>query len=389
MTAAVDGHWVPPRYGSTSLAEVMPSVAALLGVPGHADTLGLAAAAGGVRSVVVVLVDGMGAALLEARWGHAPYLRSLAETHPPGVPDRLTSAFPSTTAASLGTLGTGLSPGRHGLVGYDVLDPDRDRIVNQLTWPDDLDPRAWQPLPTVLEAAAEAGVSVVRVGPRAFDGSGLTAAALRGGTYRAAASLGARVDATARALRASRRCLVYLYWGDLDRTGHGKGWQSLEWTRQLEDLDGQLARLSAACPPDTLVLVTADHGMVDVPAEARIDMAARADLTAGVRRAGGEPRTVYLWPEAGRGPEVAQRWRDAFGPAVEVLTRDEVVRRGWFGPAPDPRALARAGEIVVVVRDRMVVLDSSRHRSDVLRLVGWHGSLTADEVDVPLLLDRR
>jgi hypothetical protein len=389
VTVPAGGGWSPPRYGTASLAEVLPSAAARLGVPGHADGLGLSAVATAPRAVVVVLVDGLGAALLEARRGHAPYLRDLAEHHPPGVPPRLTSAFPSTTASSLATLGTGLPPGRHGLVGYDVLDPQRDRVVNQLKWPDDLDPRAWQPRPTVFEVAVAAGVSVVRIGPREFDGSGLTAAALRGGRYAAAESLGARVDATARALRGPDRCLAYLYWGELDRTGHSRGWESLEWTRQLEDLDRQLARLSVACPPGTLVLVTADHGMVDVPAANRIDVAARPDLSAGVRRAGGEPRTVYLWPEAGRHQEVADRWREGLGDAVEVLTRAEAVTRGWFGPAPDPRALARAGELVVLARGPVVVVDSRRHRPDVLALVGWHGSLTADEVEVPLLVDAR
>jgi hypothetical protein len=386
VTAAA---WVPPRYGTASLAEVLPSAAALLGVAGHRDRLGLGTVAPDARGVVVVLVDGLGATLLAARGGHVPYLRSLADRHPPAVPDRLTSAFPSTTAAGLGTLGTGLPPGRHGLVGYDVLDTERDRVVNQLTWPQDLDPRVWQPLPTVFESAAAAGVSVVRVGPKAFDGSGLTAAALRGGGYAAAESLGARVDAAARALRAHDRCLVYLYWGDLDRTGHDRGWESVEWTGQLEDVDRQLARLSAACPAGTLLLVTADHGMVDVPATNRVDVAARPDLTAGVRRAGGEPRTVYLWPEPGRLAEVAARWRDGLGDAVEVLTRRRAAALGWFGPAPDPRALARAGELVVLARDRVVVVDSRRHRPDVLRLVGWHGSLTADEVEVPLLVDLR
>ncbi|MGF1663571.1 MAG: alkaline phosphatase family protein [Kineosporiaceae bacterium] len=389
MTGAAGADWSSPRYGSASLAEVLPSAAALLGVPGHRDRLGLAGVVRDPRAVVVVLVDGLGAALLEARRGHAPYLRDLAEHHPPGVPSRLTSAFPSTTASSLATLGTGLPPGRHGLVGYDVLDPERDRVVNQLTWPDDLDPQAWQPRPTVFEAAVAAGVAVVRVGPKEFDGSGLTAAALRGGRYAAAESLGARVDATARALRSSERCLAYLYWGQLDRTGHGQGWESLDWTRQLEDLDGQLARLSAACPPGTLVVVTADHGMVDVPAANRVDAASRPDLLAGVRRAGGEPRAVYLWPEPGRSAEVADRWRHGLGDAVEVLTRADAASRGWFGPAPDPAALDRAGELVVLARGRIVVVDSRRHRRDVLTLVGWHGSLTADEVEVPLLVDLR
>lgn len=389
MTAAAGDGWSPPRYGSASLAEVMPSAAALLGVPGQRDGLGLTAVAPASRAVVVVLVDGLGAALLEARRGHAPYLRDLAEHRPPGVPARLTSAFPSTTAASLGTLGTGLPPGRHGLVGYDVLDPARDRVVNQLQWPEDLDPRSWQPRPTVFEAAVAAGVAVVRVGPKAFDGSGLTAAALRGGRYAAAETLGARVDATARALRTSQRGLVYLYWGELDRTGHARGWESLEWTRQLEDLDRQLARLATACPAGTLVLVTADHGMVDVPVANRVDVASRPDLSAGVHRAGGEPRTVYLWPEPGRLTEVADRWRTGLGDAVEVLTRADAVARGWFGAAPDPAALARAGELVVLARGRLVVVDSRRHRPDVLALVGWHGSLTAAEVEVPLLVDVR
>jgi hypothetical protein len=381
-----------PAYGAASLAELLPSVVAALGAPGYPDVLCLGRVTGGVRAVVVVLVDGLGAAMLEARQGHAPYLRALSAAPADGVPAVLTASFPTTTATSLGTFGVGVPPGQHGLVGYEVLDPDLDRVVNQLQWPKDLDPVLWQPLPTIFETAQSAGIRVVRTGPMAFDGSGLTAAALRGGEYAAAETLADRVDAALAACRPASGdlpVLVYLYWGELDRTGHDRGWQSLAWTRQLEDLDIQLGRLSRSSPPGTAIIVTADHGMVDVGRDDRVDLAGRPDLTRSLRHVAGEPRAVYLWPTPGRTAEVVERWAEALDGTADVVPRERAAAEGWFGPSPETRALARAGEVIVLVRRPFVVLDSSRHRPDVLRLVGWHGSLTDDEVLVPLLLDVR
>ena len=126
-----------PPYGRKTIAELLPSAAAALGVPGFDNPLSLPAA----NRICVVMVDGLGKALLRARGGHAPFLRKLMENS-----QTLMAAFPSTTAASLASFGTGLPPGQHGLVGYDAVDPARRRVVNQLGgWPKDLDPVAWQP----------------------------------------------------------------------------------------------------------------------------------------------------------------------------------------------------------------------------------------------------
>ncbi len=380
---------VRPGYGRNSLAEVLPSVAALLGVPDMTDALGLGTVLPHPRGVVVVLVDGLGASLLDERAGHAPYLRVLSRQAPAGVPTRLAVGFPTTTATGLATLGTGATPGRHGILGFDVLDPASDRIVNQLTWPKDLDPRRWQPMATVLERAAAAGVDVVSIGPAAFQSSGLTQAALRGGRYVAAKTLQARVDATVQAAARSPRLLAYLYWEDLDRTGHHDGCQSDAWTRRLEDVDSAVAGLVRRLPTNTLVIVTADHGMLDVPRAGQIDLAERPDLSRGVRLAAGEPRAVYLWPELGHLDEVAARWRDGLGEAADVMTRDEVVAAGWFGPEADPAMMRRVGELIVLARRRIRVLDSRRHRAEAMTLVGWHGGLSAEEVVVPLLIDAR
>ncbi len=180
-----------PLGAGPSLADVLPSVARSLGVPwprraGRHD-LALPPA----RRAVVVLVDGLGHDLLVRRAGHAPWLRTMLPTTL-----RVPSGFPSTTATSVASFGTGLAAGAHGLVGYEALVPETGLVFNELSWEEGPDPRLWQPHDTVFEVAARAGVEVTRVGPAHFDGSGLTNAVARGGRFVAAASLPERVDAT-------------------------------------------------------------------------------------------------------------------------------------------------------------------------------------------------
>jgi hypothetical protein len=367
---------LPPRYDQWGLAAVLPAVAASLGVTRYADDDGLALAP--ARRAVVVLVDGLGYELIRRRGGHAPFLRSLLP-----AAYRLTAGFPSTTATSMGTFGTGLPPGGHGLLGYEVLVPGEDRLVNELSWEDGPDPLAWQPHPTVFEVAQGDGIAVTRVGPGFFDGSGLTQAAVRGGRFRAADSLAGRVDASLTALRADRRALVYLYWGDLDKVGHVHGCQSWEWGEELGAIDGELARLVRSVPSDTAVYITADHGMVDAPHALRIDLAHDAELAAGIRHAGGEARALQLYCEPGAAADVEQTWRERVGERAWIRSRDQAVAQGWFGPV-GPDNLARIGDVVVAMRDNFAIVDSRRARPQLLALVGLHGSLTAEESAVPL-----
>ena len=125
-----------PSYAGGGLADVLPSVAAALGVPVEGPRWELPPA----RSAVVVLVDGLGHELLRRRAGHAPWLRSLL-----GTERRVVSGFPSTTAVSMGSFGTGLVPGGHGLVGFEVMVPGEDRLLNELSWEDGPVPERWQP----------------------------------------------------------------------------------------------------------------------------------------------------------------------------------------------------------------------------------------------------
>ena len=328
---------------------------------------------------VVLLVDGLGDVLLRARSGHAPYLRSLLADG-----RRLSSGFPSTTATSMGSFGTGLPPGGHGLVGYEVLDPDRDVLLNELSWEPHVDPHVWQPNPTVFERLAAADVPVTRIGPGFFDGSGLTESALRGGRFVAASSLDDRIGAAIAAIRATPRGLVYVYWGDIDKVGHVHGCQSWEWGEELTRVDDAVRRLAESLPSDAALHITADHGMVDVALDRRIDLAHDPELSAGVRHSGGEPRALHLYCEPGAADDVAATWRERLDGQVWVRTRAEAVAQGWFG-AVSVQVMPRIGDVVVATAGEIAIVDSRHQRPQLLALIGLHGSLTPDETAVPLL----
>lgn len=379
MPGTGDASVQPPVGGGPALADVLPSVATSLGVPWRTQR-----SYGGfdlppARRAVVVLVDGLGHDLLVRRAGHAPWLRAHLSTT-----RRLSSGFPSTTATSMGSFGTGLAAGAHGLLGYEVLVPGADRLLNELSWEDGPDPFAWQPHDTVFEVVARSGVEVTRVGPHYFDGSGLTNAALRGGRFVAARSLAERVDATLGAVRASDRSLVHLYWGDLDKVGHVHGCDSWQWGDELESVDRELARLAGSLPPDCALTITADHGMVDVPHEVRLDVAHDARLAAGVRHVTAEARAPQLYVERGALQDVLATWREVLGATAQVRTRAEAVGAGWFGAVSDQN-LPRIGDVVVAMQGRHAVVDSRRARPELLALIGLHGSLSDDEVSVPLV----
>jgi hypothetical protein len=372
---------VAPAYGSASLTDLVPSAAAML-----ADSAG-AGPSGAARNVldlpparraVLLLIDGLGLLQLQRYAGDAPYLCSLASR-------TLTCGVPSTTATSLTSLGVGLTPGEHGVVGYTSRIPGTDRLLNALRWDDGVDAEEWQPHPTALAAAARAGVATTVVNKRAFEGSGLTVASQRGVDFVPADSAGERLAAAARLSAAEAPSLVYVYDSDLDGTGHAKGCRSEAWRHQLATVDAFAQRLREVIPSDAMLLVTADHGMVDVGPEGRLDVDAEPDLLDGVTLLGGEARFRHVYCRSGAVDDVAARWRARLGADAIVLTREQAIAEGWFGPVRR-EVEPRIGDVVVACVGPLAIISTERFPFEAM-LVGLHGSLTQEEMYVPLLID--
>jgi len=372
---------VAPSSEYPCLGRVLPAIAGAVGVDAVAEA-GLAQELLGLPSasrVCVVLVDGLGHTNLAERAGHAPFLRRrLGDSTP------LTSTFPSTTATAMGTFGVGMPPGRTGMLGYTVRDPATGELGNLVSWTGLPPARQWQRETTVFEQLVAAGTTVTSIGPARFSGSGLTEAALRGPTYRAAESLAARVDATVDALR--KPGVAYLYWGEVDKAGHHHGWGSWQWGDALAELDSELGRLARMLPRDTVLVITADHGMVDVDRAARWDVATDPALGNGVDLVAGEPRALHLHLDAGvEATVVADRWRGVLGGSAVVATRDEAAADSWFGEISE-HVLPVIGDVVVAMTGRATVVDSRTQSPASLDLVGVHGSLTRHEMLVPCVV---
>lgn len=331
------------------------------------------------RHVVVVILDGLGFYQLEARSGHAPFLRS-------ALAGSLTAGFPTTTATSLSLFGTGFGAGRTGMTGYTARNPRTGTLANLISWEGAFDPEEWQGCPSLLEEAARTGARVTTLGNYGFEGSGLTHAALRGGRFVATRTLAHRVDV---ALDVAREPgITYMYWGDIDAAGHKFGWQSDQWVAAVEDADRELRRLAMSLPHGAIMVASSDHGMVDVVGQPRWDVASDAVLAQDVDLVAGEPRALHLYAQPDSIDEVVVRWSEHLGDHAVVMTRADAGGLGLFGPIAQD-VTTRLGDIVVAMTQRATVVDSRTQTPHSLNLIGMHGSLTPEELTVPLLIAGR
>jgi hypothetical protein len=375
-----------PRYGIRSLGELLPSLLSSLAVAGFGNSLAVEPAA----RVCLILVDGLGWELLQGQPEAAPFLNSMAR-------EPLTAGFPATTAASLSSLALGRSPGEHGLVGYTMALPGLDRAFNTLTWSlygigprvdllDQLVPETFQPASTLAERAASGGLRIHHLGPAFHEGSGLTRAIGRGELFHPADSLEA-VGAAALRLLNAPRALVFGYHPRLDGAGHVHGVASQAWKDELVAADRAVRLLAEQLPPDTLLVVTGDHGMVDLRPEERLDLADHPELKRGVVMLAGEARARFVRTVPGAVADAVSAWRSILGDRMWVWTHEEAIATGIFGPLVTDRARERIGDLVAAAYGPVGIVERNVDPAQA-RLNGHHGSLTPAEQLVPFLTYR-
>ncbi len=364
---------------------------AALGVPVFRNVLGLPA----TDRLCLLVVDGLGWEQLRDHEREAPFLNELARSC-----RSITTGFPSTTAASVASLGTGLPPGGHGLAGYTLLLPGHSRAMNVLRWTpygvghaetnllSKLDPEDFQPRACVFEVAHDHKVDVLLTGPAVHEHSGLSRAVLRGGRFRVAVSPGDLAGVALGHLDGPGVRFVYAHYNELDTTGHVRGVDSPAWRLQLSLIDRMCETLAAQLPSGAVLVITGDHGMVDLRADQRLDLDDYPALSHGVRVMAGEGRARYLYTQHGQEQHVLDAWRAVLGDRMWVLPRDEAVSAGWFGPDVTEAARSRLGDVVAAARPGIGIFQRSVDPGQA-SLVGHHGSLTPAEQLVPLLVAGR
>ena len=357
---------VIPDYGGACIASVVPALLE----PADTCPTWLPAVAHDAPQVGLFVVDGLGWHQLAERRHLAPVLSSFT-----GGP--IDSVCPTTTSTALTSITTGLPPGEHGVVGYRVA--TEGGVLNILRWSvGGRDARATEP-PEKFQCldcfAAHRPAIVTRA---EFVESGFTRAHLDGVRFR-----GYRVTSTlvteVRAALRSGESFVYAYYDGLDKVGHEYGLGE-HYEAELVAIDGIIAQLLEALPPGAVLLVTADHGQVEV-GERLIDP--HPEVLAHCSLQSGEGRFRWLHARPGQAGDLAEAARRHHADTGWVVTVDEVVRDGWFGPVVTDTARARLGDVALVAREDVAYVDPAD--SGPYHLIGRHGSLTEAEVRVPLL----
>lgn len=331
-----------------------------------------------VRSLVLVVVDGLGHANLKAAAGHARTLTALPNR-------RIETVIPSTTSAALTTITTGQLPGAHGLIGYKIRHPRLGLLSPLKDWEGVEDRDTWQRCAPLFDLAQTFAARSAVIGRPAHATGGLTEAILRGAEYFGGQTIADRFSIASRLLRGDDPVLCYLYVDELDKVAHSEGWHSEKWRLRLEQLDAALQDLLHTLPRDVGVVITADHGMIDVAPEKRLMLDASVLPAGAVEEIGGEPRMRSLYLREGADPgSTASELQQALGKSAWVGTRDEAIAANWFGSVAEGVA-ERLGEVLVAARGQFAFMLPGDGPS-ALEMVGQHGGVSDEERGVPLIV---
>jgi len=359
------------------LSQITPSIFSSLGLESAVDHLAVGQSPMGRE--LLFLIDGFGFDTLAT---YADVMPTMSRMFNHGC---IQTAFPSTTATSLATLTTGQLPGAHGMLGYTVQVPrSGGRLLNALKWDERVDPENWQPIETLFQRAAAAGINVTHVAAKRYENSGFTRAVFRGAQYKGANLVADLISETKLALHKAPS-FVYLYVNDLDTAGHSDGVGSEKWIAALSMIDQMVSQLMKEVPKGTRIWVTSDHGMINV--QEKIVIGLDNPLMQGVSVVAGEPRARHLYLDSDSPTaraETASLWQEYLQDKALVLTREQAISSNLFGAEVSADALDRMGEVIAIARGGLVLLDADRVEKEGA-MVGHHGADSDIESQVGLL----
>ncbi|GAC1592783.1 MAG: alkaline phosphatase family protein [Acidimicrobiales bacterium] len=328
----------------------------------------------GAVQVVLLVLDGLGWDQLRARSVQAPFLSAMA-----GGP--ITSVAPTTTATALTSITTGLPPAGHEILGYRLRVEEKD-VLNVLRWRtaagdarDLVDPELFQ------RQAAFGGTSPVVVTRAEFGPTGFTIAHLPGvrlDGWRVASSLPVIVG---RALRRGEP-FVYAYYDGIDKIAHEQGFGDF-YDAELRYVDHLVAEVAAQLPAGAVLVITADHGQVEV-GDATIVLTEAVLESASL--VSGEGRFRWLHAQPGATEALRAAAEAEFGAVAWIRTVDELEADGWFGGPLSDAGRHRLGDVALIPFASVAIVDPADTGEFVLRC--RHGSATAAEMYVPLLAHR-
>jgi hypothetical protein len=327
-----------------------------------------------VKHSVVVLVDGLGYENLQQASGYARFLNSK-------LGSSIRCEFPSTTATSLTGLATGTRSGVHGIIGYSVYDRTRTLQKNLLTgWDSAIHAAEFKTQPTLSELSEEITIRVI--GPAVYESSGFTELTMKDAEYLAAETVADRFAALDEVLKSSDGTVTYLYVPELDQAAHKFGVSSDQWLHLLEELDMIVNRFSSKLAGNVGVLLTADHGVLDVSQSNHVYLDEHSWYESQVEHTSGDPRCNFVYLRNGvNAQEFINQAQETFGKAAYVCTNSQLIDAGWVVEGSSEYS----PDVYLIWNDAQVAYDRRFSKPNYLKMIGQHGGISDIEMRIPLV----
>ncbi len=393
-----------PYYDGHSLANLPASVCHWLDVPTFGSTPLevdlLNQWQKPFRQVITLVVDGLGLNMVQdALAGQDETAVLWNEISREAVLAPMTSIVPSTTAAALTTLWTGVPPSEHGVFAYEVWLKEFGMITNMIShapasYAGDsgslekagFDPLAFLPVPTLGPHLLKHGVRTVAFQHQSIAFSGLSRMLFPAVQVQAFhtqsdlwVSLGQVMDSPVK-----ERRYLYVYWGDLDEIMHRFGPDDDRTRLELLAFSRQLAGFLHRCKGrgDTLFILTADHGHVSTPRQSQLELRSHPELlNCLVMMPSGEARLPVAYLRPGKEADFRQYVENTWPGLFKIVPSEQAVRAGLFGKRVYPRFYERVGDLMLVPQDDASYWYFGLTREN--RLLGRHGGLSRTEMLIP------
>ncbi|MES9825555.1 MAG: alkaline phosphatase family protein [Candidatus Thiodiazotropha endolucinida] len=379
-----------PDYNGGSIVNLMASLQRAMGGDRHTyPPLDLLASLplGSYRKILLWVVDGLGVNYLRAH--------PQAETLNAHLKGSITSVFPPTTATAVTTFLTGDAPQQHGLTGWHVYFRELGAVLAVLPG------RPRYGGVTLGEAGIDTGILLghtpfsdkiaydsVMLSPAYIADSDFNRAHLGRARLVRHRNLSELTGQIAELLRESNERYLYAYWSELDSIGHQAGIWSEEAKRHLLEIDQAFNYLLEQCRgTDCLIIICADHGQIDTQPADRLSLNDHPKLLEMLSLPlCGEPRAAYCYLRSDCESAFDDYLKSELSGMAIAYPSGELLEKNWFGlGVPHPQLSWRIGDRLLLMQHNYIVKDWLAQEKHY-ELVGVHGGLSNDELNVPVII---
>lgn len=326
------------------------------------------------QNIVLIIFDCMGMNILEHHLDENSFLRR----HLTSV---ISSVFPPSTAIATTSIHSGLSPKEHGWMGWMLDFKEHNHIVEVFRDKDfyTKETVAFKPSREVLKYTP-IYEKIVRQNPDVHF-TKIFPAWAQGG----ALSIEHMCERIARALTTHDKNLILAYWDDPDHTIHSNGCYSTAVHVVMSDIEMQIQKLAQQLDNDTLVIITADHGAVDIQEIYLNDIEGFQECLK--RPPSLESRIVSFFVKDDKKEAFKNLFLKHFKDDFLLLTHDEYLNGPLLGPGrAHPKTADFIGDFIAIATGKRALRfyttckeQFSVHKAD-------HAGITPNEMRVPLIL---